>query len=803
MPHSHRQLFPSAQLSQPSHAHQPQPPRQKRRLGEWFLVGGITLLVGVAAYYSYRTVRELLLDNLKNNVLLQVQQGGQELNQWLATRKTETATIANTPSLRSMDWERVGPFLKSEKQRLEHYYYLSMISPDGSYYSTKGGKAIGKNLKDRKHVQLSLKGQTYVSDPVISRTAEGTIVAVTTPILESAQQDSPIVGVLAGLIDIDRLVEVIQGLEYGKGSYAFALNSEGMPIVHPDQSLMSTINDQKPTSLLKTKDQNLSAIAQRMVTRSQGIELTHINGQAVYVAYLPLAEADWSIALVIPQHNIESQLQLLDLIAILLAILVVAMLGLLWRVHSFERIQLQCSADLAAAANQAKSEFLSNMSHELRTPLNAILGFSQLLQQDHQTPEHQRQQFDIINQSGTHLLSLINDILEMSKIEAGFSALKQIPIDLHELLETLKAMMEPKATSKQLGFAFIYSPSLPQYIEIDAGKLRQILINLLNNAIKFTQKGHVTLTIEAIPPSVEVPGPIQLSFAVKDTGLGIAPDEIDQLFIPFLQTTSGRKTQTGTGLGLALSRKFARLMQGDITVESVVGCGSTFTCLIEAQPIGAVAPSQLLPHVKGLSPGQDPVRILVAEDQWESRALLAQLLKSVGFEVAEATNGEEAVHLAQSWHPHLVWMDMRMPVLDGLAATQQIKTQPQPPVIIALTANAFVEDRQKALATGCDDFVAKPYRIEQIYTKIAEHLGVQYDFVPTEQSNNRGAAPQDISLHCMPATWRSQLQEAAQCLDQLSVHQLLDEIPEQHQALRVKLERLVQDFRFDLICQLI
>lgn len=775
----------------------------KRRLRGRFLIGGLTLLVGVAAYYSYRTVRELLLENLKNNALLQVQQGSQEFNQWLGTRKAEAATLANTPSLRTMNWETVGPFLKPEKQRLEHFYFFSMISPDGSYYSTAGGKAKGKNLKDRKHVQLSLKGQTYVSDPVISKTLGGTIVAVTTPIRKTSQPESPVIGVLAGLIDIHCLEEVVQGLEYGSGSYAFALNSEGMPIVHPDQSLMSTINDQKPTSLLTAKDKNLSAIAQRMVARSQAIELTRINNQAVYVAYLPLAEADWSIALVIPQGNIESQLQLLDLIAIVLVGLIAAMLILLWRVQTFERVQLQRTADLAAAANQAKSEFLSNMSHELRTPLNAILGFSQLLQQDQKTPPHQQQQLDIINQSGTHLLSLINDILEMSKIEAGFSTLKKSVFDLQDLLKTLKVMMEPKAVSKQLGFAFIYAPSLPQYVEADAGKLRQILLNLLSNAIKFTQTGHVTLTVDVHAPSPDVSGPLQLSFAVKDTGLGIAPEEIDQLFTPFLQTHSGRVTQAGSGLGLALSRKFARLMNGDITVESVAGLGSTFTCQIEVQPI-VTAPATIepLPEVKGLAPGQDPVRVLVAEDQWESRTLLVQLLKSVGFEVAEASNGEEAVGLAQSWRPHLVWMDMRMPIMDGLEATRRVKAQPQPPVVIALTANAFAEDRQEALAAGCDDFVAKPYQVECIYAKMAEHLNVQYDVVTAGTSEFTEDIPQEVSLHCMPDTWRSQLQEAAQCLDQLSIHQLLEEIPDQNQALRNKLEQLVQEFRFDLICQL-
>ena len=804
-PYPHAHVFPAHPLMDQSHHPQHKGPQPRRHIGGRLLVGGITLLVGVAAYFSYRAVRGLLLDNLKNNALLQVQQGGNELNQWLGTRKAEATTIANTPSLRTMDWQTVGPFLKPELQRLSDFYFFSMIYPDGSYYSTKVGKAKGKNIKDRKHVQLALAGQTYVSDPVISKTLGGTIVAVTAPVRETAQPRSPVIGVLAGLIDIDQLVDVVQGLKYGSESYAFALNSSGLPIVHPDESLMSTINDRKPTSFLEAEDKNLSAIAQRMVNRSQKIELTRINNQAVYVAYIPLDEADWSIALVIPQANIESQLQLLDLIAIFLAVLILAMLVLLWRVHTFERVQLQRSADLAAAANQAKSEFLSNMSHELRTPLNAILGFSQLLQQDPQTPQHQKQQLTTINQSGTHLLGLINDILEMSKIEAGFSTLKPSHIDLHELLNALKAMMAPKATSKRLGFAFIYSPSLPQYIEVDAGKLRQILLNLLSNAIKFTQQGYVTLTVDVSAPLPECSGPIQLSFAVQDSGVGLVQEELDQLFTPFMQTDSGRKMQMGTGLGLALSRKFARLMKGDITVESVAGLGSTFTCLLEARQVVSTSTlSQPLPQIKGLVPGQDPVRILVAEDLKESRILLIQLLRKVGFEVAEAENGEEALRLSQSWRPHLIWMDMRMPILDGLAATRQIKSQPHSPIIIALTANAFAEDRQNALEAGCDDFMAKPYQIDQIYAKIAQHLGVKYIEATTDspETTEVDVISPDVSLHCMPAVWRSQLQEASQCLDQFSVQQLLEEIPDQHQALKTKLENLVQEFRFDQICKL-
>ncbi len=435
--------------------------------------------------------------------------------------------------------------------------------------------------------------------------------------------------------------------------------------------------------------------------------------------------------------------------------------------------QAQRARDAADAANQAKSEFLANMSHELRTPLNAILGFAQVMIRDPQISLDQLEHLEIIGRSGEHLLSLINDVLEMSKIEAGQTTLNCTSFDLYRLLVSLQEMLDMKAESKGLQLIVDRPPEIPRYIRSDESKLRQVLLNLLGNAIKFTDCGSITLRIRFVTHSpTELIHPPQLIFEIEDTGPGIAPGELPHLFEAFAQTEAGRRSQEGTGLGLPISQKFARLMGGDIVVSSHLGIGSVFRChiaieLADASEVPATAPRR---RVIGLLPGQPTYRILIAEDKWANRQLLVKIFEPLGFEVREASNGQEAIDLWRDWQPHLIWMDMRMPVMDGYAATRAIKAesqaakqssldpahpenQPQdqsqnqnqtqsqnhnqnqdqlngrthyrtPPVILALTANAFEEERMVALAIGCDDFVRKPCQEELLLNKMAEHLGL-------------------------------------------------------------------------------
>ena len=486
-----------------------------------------------------------------------------------------------------------------------------------------------------------------------------------------------------------------------------------------------------------------------------------------------------------------------------------------------------CAKQAAEAANIAKSEFLANMSHELRTPLNAIIGFTQVMSRDRSLSSEHQQHVNIISRSGEHLLELINDILQMSKIEAGKITLNTNSFDLYRLLDDLKAMLQLKALSKGLQLIIDCTTDVPQYVETDERKLREVLINLLGNAIKFTGKGSVTLRVRAkqgnenrsfSENSKEVqPTSYCLTFEVEDTGPGIALEERNALFTPFGQTETGRNSQEGTGLGLAISQKFVQLMGGgDITVSSTLGKGTTFAFNIQIATSSAseIQTAQETRKVIGLAPDQPDYRILIVEDNLENRLLLVKLLTSVGFSVCEAENGQEAIALLSSYSPHLILMDMRMPVMNGYEATRQIKAhlKGQATAVIALTASALEEDREAILSAGCDDFMCKPFREESLWEKIAQQLGVHYLY---EESEVRGedeavrdeSIPSDESLKYhlsqMPREWVEKLYQAAlKGLDHVII-QLLEQIPETHVPLANTLEDWANNFLFDRVIDLI
>lgn len=407
---------------------------------------------------------------------------------------------------------------------------------------------------------------------------------------------------------------------------------------------------------------------------------------------------------------------------------------------------LKLAKEAAESASRSKAAFLANMSHELRTPLNAILGFAQLMLYDQELNEQHQTDLQTICNSGNHLLTMINDILEMSKLEAGSVLLREKECSLYEIVDTAKDMLYLKAQEKALSFDVSIQPDVPPYIHTDEGKLRQILINLIGNAIKFTDSGHVLVRVDVrnLPENIqEMAGEISeiprcLCFEVEDTGAGISEAEISTLFQPFVQTDSGKRSQEGTGLGLSISYNYVRLMGGQMSVISNLGKGSIFRFYIPVKSLALFCVDYLTKsprRVIGLESDQ-VYRILIAEDTRLNRQLLTRILSPLGFEIREVSNGKEAIATWQDWSPHLIWMDVRMPIMNGQEAASTIREietirnipKSQKVRIIALTAS-LVELREEDLfLNGFDGFLAKPFAEDKIFARMTEHLNLKYTY---------------------------------------------------------------------------
>jgi PAS domain S-box-containing protein len=398
--------------------------------------------------------------------------------------------------------------------------------------------------------------------------------------------------------------------------------------------------------------------------------------------------------------------------------------------------RLEEAAAEADAANRAKSTFLSTMSHEIRTPMNAILGYTQLMARDPSLGAEVKAHLEIIGRSGEHLLSLINDVLDMSKIEAGRIELSPVTFNLSRLLDDLAGMFRLRAEAKALRFEMSVEGESVAYVEADQGKIRQTLINLIGNAIKFTTQGriHLRVTLEQ-----RNDGQLWLSASVEDTGAGINDEDKKRLFEPFSQARRAQHAQEGTGLGLAISRKYARLMGGDITVASP-GHGSTFRLEIPIKRGDAnVAVRRISPRrVMGIRAGTTAPKILVVDDQFENRDWLMKLLGVIGFSVRAADNGESGLRSWRDWNPHLILMDVHMPVMDGLEATRRIKADPRgkETIVVALTASAMDSDRETASRSGADGFVTKPCREDELLETLRVLLGLDYDYEETSETTH-------------------------------------------------------------------
>ncbi|MDJ0676201.1 MAG: ATP-binding protein [Calothrix sp. MO_167.B42] len=778
------------------------------------VVGGITF------FNARNALQEAAFDRLHVASTLKEQ----EIIRWFDLQRKDFLFIIQYPGVRT----KLDTILRSQESKWEYQtayqfisYYFQQINQnkpnlqDISLLNRSNKIIVSTNKKYEGKYEL-LANASYIEEvwqrnnfaPIfyVSPETQKPAVTLAKTLRNSAGERQGIVLVNLNLERIDEIVRERAGL--GKSGETYLVGSLGRS--KKTFIAKSQISNQENPQNISSEGIDLA-----MGGVSSSGEYNNYAGVPVLGEYRWLNDQDLALLVEISQQEAFAPARQLanTIMLISLASVGVLLIGVYWlsRQLSIYRQQsenyshqLEAKAQEAETANHAKSEFLANMSHELRTPLNAILGFAQLMQRDKMLSSEQRNSLATINRSGEHLLSLINDVLDMSKIEARRTVLSSEPFNLHLLLQTLQEMFQLRAAAKGLFLQFDLDSNLPRCIIADEGKLRQVLINLLSNAIKFTETGGVTLRV--VFKSLHS----CLNFDIEDTGKGIAPEEIEQIFDPFVQTASGIQARDGTGLGLAISRQFVQLMGGDIYPTSILKKGSTFSFDMEISlPQTPAQTCQEKKRVLKIAPSQPNYRILVVDDRLENRDLLAKLLNTVGFDIHTASNGVEAIDIWQVWEPHLIWMDMRMAVMDGYAATRHIKAKSanNQTVVIALTASAFEEQQSEIFAAGCDDLVRKPFREEVIFEKMSQYLGVEYIY-ESDSGESEQKLPVNSTieltveeLHIMSPQWIASLHQAALEVDADLVLQIIEQIPPQHQTLAEKLTQLTLQYDFDAIIE--
>ena len=402
-------------------------------------------------------------------------------------------------------------------------------------------------------------------------------------------------------------------------------------------------------------------------------------------------------------------------------------------------------------ANHAKSEFLANMSHELRTPLSGILGYAQILNRNHDLTEQQQHGLDVIHRSGEHLLLMINDILDLSKIEAGRLDLHPAEFSLSASLRTLVDMASIRVKQKSIAFSYEKDPDVPQVVYGDEKRLRQVLLNVLGNAVKFTEQGGVTLRVTKVTKVTKVEdndhrsSMVNLQFSIEDTGIGIPPDKLYEIFEPFHQVGDQRFQAEGTGLGLTISQRIVRMMGSEIRVKSTPGKGSLFWFELELPEIerGIMDEDEQLPERVGFN-GRSR-KVLLVDDDTDNREVLKTTLLPLGFTIAEAMNGRDALTTAKEFHPDLILMDLVMPVMDGFEALRHIRNTPELKhvIVLGISASAFESTKQKSLDVGCQDFLTKPIPVETLLEKIGQYLHLEWIRARQEAQTTAPPAAQD------------------------------------------------------------
>ncbi len=476
--------------------------------------------------------------------------------------------------------------------------------------------------------------------------------------------------------------------------------------------------------------------------------------------------------------------------------------------------KLTISKNDAEAANNAKSQFLASMSHELRTPLNAIIGFTHILRKSNKLNKEEHSEYiNIIHKSGEHLLALINDIINVAKIESNKVTLEYRDINLCNFLDDIISMMGVRAQEKAILLNSVYADSLPEFIHIDSMKLRQIIINLISNSIKFTDSGTVTLKVNYDTQGHKMQNTLHVE--VHDTGVGISPEDQATLFQPFVQTATGRANASGAGLGLSISQHFAQMMGGEIQIDSKLGQGSVFkfSILVDAAAddgdLGETMPER---QVRRIVTGQNIPTVLVIDDIEYSRLLVAEHMQRVGFIVHTAKNGQESLKLFKEIQPDLIIMDIIMPVMDGRTAAKQIRLMKNgdKTKMIALTTSVLKEDRDVILACGFDDITFKPLRIDALFALIGQMLDIKFTYHDEHLEKPKlidSSATREIikkkftddQVAALDDNWVIEFKQKAIEGDVDALHALLNDLPDKNDPIKQQLTQVINEYQFEMI----
>jgi two-component system NtrC family sensor kinase len=598
-------------------------PDQLKRRSQILLLVVITLSIGigVTAITSYNILKEMLLENLKQQALFKAEQGRNDIDQWLSIRKTEINTLANSPVVRSLDWQLMKPYLQSEVGRLQTFLLIALVKPDGALINTQGGQP---NVKDREFFQRSMAGEIAVADPILGRTTQTLQIQISSPI--PAKIGTSPAGVLMGGIPVDKVVEVISNLHQGKDSYAFALNSKGVPIAHPNKSLIGS--PEKPAdSFLDSPNLKLAEITRQMVDKRTSIQLVQLDGKWNYIAYTPMKEANWSVALVVPRENIESPLQVLNLLAVVLGgLLIVGLVGAWRQVQMYEQIcdralsysqqTQQLSATLKELQNtQAQllqtekmsslGQLVAGVAHEINNPIgfihsnlihiseysDGILKLLELYQQTYTNPTpqicYQLEELDIeflaqdlpklidsMSAGTTRIRTIVLSLRNFARLDEADIKL----VDIHEGLDNTLMILNHRlqATSNQPEIKIIKKYGNMPLVKCYAGQINQVFINILNNAINAlheSEQSAPSITIQTFTKDEN-----WINISITDNGVGISEENRLRIFDPFFTTRP-----VGQGAGLGLTSAYQIVVQrhtGMINVNSTLGQGTEFSILL-------------------------------------------------------------------------------------------------------------------------------------------------------------------------------------------------------------------------------